>query len=86
MIRHEVRFASLTEDKKYLIASTSGKTLIYSNPLSESPILEQHLSWSYSNRISKNEKYLFTTGSAVVRVYVNCNWNTTGGYFYNNDT
>ena len=37
------------------------------------------------HKFSKNGKYLVTGNwnSSFANVYINCNWNTTGGYYLN---
>ena len=78
--------ASLSNDRRYLAVSTNTTTYFYSDPLSNSPVLEQSLPESSDHQFSYDGKYLFLSGFGGLSVYINCNWNTTGGYFYNENT
>ena len=80
-------YSSLSRDKKYLaISSSPGFTYLYSSPLSEDILLEQSLDGSFYHKFSNDGKYLITSGDGIIQVYIDCNWNTSGGYFLNNDT
>ena len=83
----DTRYSSISSDNKYLIISSqysSHGTQIYSNPLSNSSTLQQNLSRSLYHKLSKDGKYLIT-GYKNTQIYINCNWNTTGGYFLNTE-
>ena len=77
-----IEYCSINKDKTYLAVSTQEATIIFSDFLSQKVIKEQSFPRSSHHRFSDDGKYFVTSDVGEIRVYINCNWNTSGGYFY----